>query len=136
MTSNTIYLRPYDWILRVFFDVKPQHVYHVIPAMEDSAISSRIIKRATSLIRSGNRNYGFAATNSEIKETVIVIGECTSREEFLNTLEHEIRHLVDDIAECYNITKSGEEVGYITGTVNTLLTQNIDRYFCECNDAN
>lgn len=132
MTNNMIYLRQYDWLLHVFFDVTPKDVYDVIVALEDAAISANIIRRSVSLMKKGEYNYGFTATNSIIKETIIVIGEHTSREDFLNTMQHEIRHLVDDIAINYGLVSNGEEVGYMTGTINTLLAQNINKYFCSC----
>lgn len=134
MTTRDVYIRQYDWMLHLFLDVNPEYLYEVVTKMDDVAISSHIIRRVALLIKHSEYDYGLTATNSSLRETVMVVGESSSREEFLNTLQHEVRHLVDDIAECDSINPYGEEVGYITGTINTLLAQNIDQYFCKCQE--
>lgn len=57
----------------------------------------------------------------------------SSHAEFLNSFEHELRHLVDDIAETFGLDMGGEQVAYLTGDLNSLLWKDIHEFMCCCN---
>lgn len=50
--------------------------------------------------------------------------------QFLNSFEHELRHLVDDIADVLDIGIKGEDVAYLTGDLNALLFEDIHPFIC------
>ena len=78
---------------------------------------------------------GFTYSNKDRRESVIVIGLHSSPPEFINSFEHELRHLVDDIAHTYGLEMAGEDVAYLTGDVNSELWEDI-HYFtcCKCHE--
>jgi hypothetical protein len=73
---------------------------------------------------------GFTYSNKKLRRTVMIVGLASSPAEFLNSFEHELRHLVDDIASTHSMDMAGEEVAYLTGDINTALWSDIHRFTC------
>lgn len=73
---------------------------------------------------------GFTYSNKDMRRSVVVVGLATSQAQFLNSFEHELRHLCDDIASASQMQMQGEEVAYLTGDINTALWKDIHRFVC------
>lgn len=132
MIIDSIYLKAYDWHITVLYDVTYKDKEEVMYHLRNIHPSREIVERVRNLINPENINFGFTATCRVCKDSIMVLGRTTSKAEFMNTLEHEIRHLVDDISEAYNIPSKGEEVGYLTGEINYKLTHRTQSFICGC----
>ena len=71
---------------------------------------------------------GFTYSNKTMRRSVVVVGLATSQAQFLNSFEHELRHLCDDIAAASGMPMQGEEVAYLTGDVNSLVMGRCSRF--------
>lgn len=60
----------------------------------------------------------------------MVIGLTSSKAQFLNSFEHEMRHLVDDISKACGLDGEGESVAYLTGDLNALLFEDLHSFIC------
>lgn len=89
--------------------------------------SDSVIEKAERMMDSGRPNEAF--TCSMGNHSCIYIGQTTSGEEFINSLIHELRHLIDHIANHYGIT-DGETVGYMSGDAAMLLAKDICELGC------
>ena len=69
----------------------------------------RDLAKAVRNLRSGDRNTGIIYSNFQERETVMVISRTSSPEEFLNSWEHEKKHLARHIEQAYGIDPFGEE---------------------------
>lgn len=132
MIIDSIYLRRYDWHITILYEVTYGDRDEVLYHLHNIHPKRGIIERVKNLMSCDNVNFGFTATCGVCKNSLIVLGKTTSRSEFMNTLEHEIRHVVDDISEAYDIPPKGEEVGYITGEINYRLTHRTQDFICDC----
>ena len=65
----------------------------------------------------GYYNTGFTHTDYKNKVSVVGISLSTSCEEFMDTLIHEIRHLVNDICKYYDVDLESEDASYLTGFI-------------------
>ena len=63
----------------------------------------------------GYYNTGFTQSNYKKKVSIVGISLSTSCEQFINTMIHELRHVVDDICKYYNIDLDSEDAAYLTG---------------------
>lgn len=45
------------------------------------------------------------------------IGIADSKEQFINTIVHEIKHLQSHICEYYNVSEKGEQAAYLIGYI-------------------
>lgn len=125
MIHRTIQIR--GWQVDVFID-EGYHPDGVIECLKVMRAPNDIVERAYGLIEENIPNQAFTYSNG--RRTVIYIGHTTSGAEFLNSLIHEIRHLVDHMAQYYGLDNS-EEVGYISGDAAFLLAEDICAMGCE-----
>lgn len=127
MTHRTIHIR--GWRVDVFIDGhdKGNGLDEVLDTLEAMGAPFDILARCEEMVNGGIPNEAFTYSNG--KRTAIYIGWTTSGEEFINSLVHEIRHLVDHIAKYYGI-ENNEAVGYLSGDAAFLLAEDICEHGC------
>lgn len=64
-----------------------------------------------------DKDTGFTRTNMRNRTSVVVIGKADSKEEFLNTIIHEAKHVQSHICEYYNVPEDGEQAAYLIGYI-------------------
>ena len=124
MTHRTIHIR--GWRVDVFID-DGYHPDMVMGCLEDMGAENDILENAHGLIVENRPNQAFTYSNG--RRTCIYIGWTTSPQEFINSMIHEIRHLVDHIAEYYGLDNN-EAVGYLSGDAAFLLAEDICEHGC------
>lgn len=123
MTHRTIHIR--GWRVDVFIEDSGFDVLH---CLEDMDAPEDILERAYGMISDDNPNQAFTYSNG--RRSCIWIGKTTSSEEFINSMIHELRHLVDHIAEYYSLGNN-EAVGYLSGDAAFLLAEDICEHGCK-----
>ena len=123
----------YGWRMRVFIAVSRYNINRIMDALEDIDCPEHILYRVYKNLRAQKMDTGFTYSNRKKRETVMVIGLTSSPAEFLNSLQHELRHFVDDVAMTVNVDLSGEKVAYLTGDINLYLWEDIHEFLCCCN---
>ena len=128
MTHRTIHIR--NWRVDVFIDDgSPFDIEEVLGLLYDMGASFETMEDAERIMLGVRPNEAF--TFSVWRHSCIYIGWTTTGSEFLNSMKHEIRHLIDHIANAYDIRLDGEDVGYMSGDAAYLLAEDICRYGCE-----
>lgn len=79
------------------------------------------MERVRENLEKADMDSGFTYSNKTRRRSVVVVGLASSQAQFLNSFEHELRHLCDDIAVASAMPMQGEEVAYLTGQINTML---------------
>ena len=134
MKIRDLRIRKYDWRLRIYFAVTCYFTDLILKSLIDIDCPEELIQRIRGNLQKGDMDTGFTYSNKKRKLSVIVIGMNSSHREFLNSCEHELRHLVDDIALTYHLPMAGEEVAYLTGDINSELWEEIHEFTCcKCN---
>ena len=137
MEKNCVKLKKYDWTLDIFYAVTCYHIEAITNALEAAQCPENIKERVYGNLKKSDMDTGFTYSNKRLKRTVMVIGLASSPAQFLNSFEHELRHLVDDIAERFGLDMGGEEVAYLTGDINSVLWDDIHKFICcKCNCKN
>lgn len=78
----------------VFFkDITPEERTYILSALKRITKDSAIIEKTTENLDAENRG----TTISTDKRVMVLIGPQSSKSEFLNTLAHEVRHVVDSL---------------------------------------
>ena len=83
--------------------------------LRDLGCSGIPLKDACNLVLEGEANKGITYSNVDIRKTVVVIGWATSKAEYMNSLCHEMLHVVQHVSEQFLINMYGEEVCYLLG---------------------
>ena len=63
----------------------------------------------------GQYNSGFTHTNFKKKLSIVAISIATSKEEFINTIAHEAKHLQSHICKYYKVSEDTEQAAYLMG---------------------
>ena len=108
----------------------PRKQRRIMDSLADVECPDDIRDRVYSNLVKCDMDTGFTYSNKRLKCTVMVIGLHSSQAQFLNSFEHEMRHMVDDIAETFGLNMGGEEVAYLTGDMNSTLWKDIHKFIC------
>lgn len=130
MIHRVLHIRS-KWRVDVFIDNDDSYDYsEVIGCLNDMNASDWAMDKVERHLDKDSYNEAF--TYSKGRRTCIFIGKTTDGREFLNSLVHELRHLVDHIADYYGWDNS-EAVGYLSGDMAFELAEDICRLGCtEC----
>ena len=115
MTEQDIYLERYDWTVHVMYDVHSKDSMKVRRYLRDLGCSGITIEDACNLVLEGEPNKGITYSNVDVRKSVVVIGRATSKAEYMNSLSHEMLHVVQHISEVFMINMYGEEACYLLG---------------------
>ena len=68
-------------------------------------------------VRTPNLNQGFTYSSMERRKSIVVIGLASSREQFLNTVVHEAKHVQSAVCAYYGIKEDSEDAAYLIGYI-------------------
>ena len=119
----------YAWNLSVYFAVTCYHTDDIVSSLLRIDCPEAIVRRVAANLEKREMDTGFTYSNKPRRETVMVVGLHSSAPEFLNSFEHELRHLVDDMADALFLEPK-EEVAYLTGELNAILWKDIHQFVC------
>ena len=105
----------YDWTVHVMYDVHSKDAMKVRRYLRDLGCSGIPLEDACNLVLEGETNKGITYSNVDIRKTVVVIGWTTSKGEYMNSLSHEMLHVVQHISEVFMVNMYGEEACYLLG---------------------
>lgn len=128
MTSKTIYITKYDWLVSFYVVDTCKDIQPIIYSIKDKKTRTKIANK----IKSCGINTGL--TYSKGQKTIMIIGRSTCAKEFLNTLTHEIFHLAIHIGKYYDLDLASEETAYIVGDFIPKIYNNINHLICNCHD--
>ena len=63
----------------------------------------------------GQIDAGFTHTNFNKKLSIVGIGLTSSKEEFINTIAHEAKHVQSHICKYYEVNEDSENAAYLMG---------------------
>ena len=118
------------WRVRAYFAVSKYSTEEIIGDLIDIRCPVHILRKVENNLLNYKIDTGFTYSNRRRRQTVMVVGLTSHPSEFLNSYEHELRHLVDDVASTIGIPLTGEDVAYLTGNINRLLWEDIHGFVC------
>ena len=65
----------------------------------------------------GEQNAGFTHTDYGKRLSIVGIGKATSKEQFMNTIVHEAKHVQSHICKYYDVSEDSEEAAYLIGFI-------------------
>ena len=79
----------------------------------------------------GKVNTGLTFSNYDLCATVMVIARTSTPAEFVNSYDHERKHLEAHIADAYNLDPYGERVAYLCGEIGQRMYPVSRQFMCE-----
>lgn len=130
MKKGDLSIPEYGWTVRMYFAVTGYHTDDILESLDIIDCPKTIMQRVAEKMADRKLDTGFTYSNKRMRRSVMVVGLTSSPAEFLNSFEHELRHLVDDIADECGLPMKGEQVAYLTGDINTELWGEIHDFIC------
>ena len=124
-------LEDWNWRVRVFYVVDFIPIDFIIEELKGIGCSQQDIDSEMDVLDSGDDNRGITFSNSEERESIIVIGETSCSAQFSNSFDHEKLHLAMHIAKVENIDPFGEELAYLIGEIGLQTFPVAKRFLCE-----
>lgn len=118
-----------DWTVQIFYSVNSEDIKEIENALERIDCPPKLIQRAEQQIMNDDLDTGFTYSNFALEESVISIGEVSSMYELVDTLTHELYHLIDHIRIVRNYDY--EESATMYGDFIRLIFRNIVDIFNE-----
>ena len=125
MISQEIYLEKYDWTVLVYYGADLGKADEVCNTLEKIGCSEKAVGEAREHFLHGSENAGLTYSNTAERKSVVAISRTTSGEEFVNTVAHEMFHVVCHICGALGIDLNSEEPCYLMGW----LCQSVSRLF-------
>lgn len=131
MIRQRFLLDKYDWEVMVFYAVDCYYVREITEAMKRMGCSREKLRTAYENIASCKLDTGVTYSNYARRKSVMVIGMTSSAKEFMNSLDHERKHLEAHIAKATDIDPWGEEICYLSGEIGERMFPVAKRFLCE-----
>lgn len=132
MIVQDIYLRRVGWHVRVYHAVHRIYADEIIDELIALGCKGDMLSGAKKLLWKGAVNSGLTFSNLRDKETLMVIGLTTCGAEYWNSLEHEMRHLLQDVEKRCEIDHYGEEIAYVSGEFIRDVYHAARHLLCDC----
>lgn len=130
MKIRDLRIRKYDWRLRIYYAVTCYYTDEILKSLINIECPEELMDRISMHLGKCNMDTGFTYSNKELRKSVIVVGMHSSPAQFINSFEHELRHLIDDVSQTCGLEMAGEDVAYLTGDINTALWKDIHEFIC------
>lgn len=115
MIRQEIYIRRYDWRVVVYYDSHWEDAPTILRELDRYGVDDRTYYRAAQNLNGGLPDTGLTYTDKTRRLSVMVLSHTSSKEEFANTLVHEIIHFAEHIAEALGMDYEGEAIAYVGG---------------------
>lgn len=117
MTERTISLQDYLWSVRCFIGYEPSDAPYICRALESIGCGDRAIHEAYEHLSHGSNDRGLTYSNLSSAQSIVAVGRSHTKAGTINTIGHELLHVVSHICERYHIDMHTEEPCYIMGSL-------------------
>lgn len=131
MIRQDFYIPEYGWHVRVYYAVTTYWAQRIAGDMWEIGCWGKSLAKAENSLEQGNLNTGITYSNYADGETVMVISKTSSPEEFLNSWEHEKKHLARHIEQALGIDPYSEEAAYLEGKIAQKMFPVAKTFICE-----
>ena len=116
MIKQYIELGNAEWHIYVYYNVNRYNIKDVIDTLQSLGCPRRDILKSTRILSTG-LNTGMTYSNTNMKISLVCIGRYNSKEQLLNTVVHEAKHVQSHICSYYNIDEDSEQAAYLIGYI-------------------
>lgn len=131
MIRQRFFLDKYDWEVVVFYDVDCYHITQIMVELQRIGCSRSNLRIAYENIDACKLDTGVTYSNYRTRQTVMIIGLTSSAKEFMNSFDHERKHLEAHIAKALHIDPWSEEICYLSGEIGERMFPVARKYLCD-----
>lgn len=117
MIRRIIQLPKYDWSIVCFIGYQSPDADEIYHALSDIGCNGNPLSEAYEHLIKESADRGLTYSNLSERKSILAIGKCESDASIINTIGHELLHVVAHICEQYGIDMLSEEPCYIMGSL-------------------
>lgn len=115
MTRSEITLDRYEWGVTCFIGYDEEDVDEICNALEVIGCEVDVLLEARRHLAKDSDERGLTYSNVRGRESVVAVGRSGDLASGVNTIAHELLHVVQHVCEQDGISMTGEEACYIMG---------------------
>lgn len=117
MRRQEIRLDKYQWNVVIFFDYTSADSEYLCQRLTDIGCAGDALINAYEHFLKGGEECGLTYSNISERKSIVAIGKSHGKASMVNTLGHELLHVVAHVCEADGIDMMGEEACYLMGTL-------------------
>ena len=122
------------WALLFLFSYDTNDMGSIHDALVWAEAPDSIISRVSESVSAERLNEGFCYSNPSLRRTVYAIGKASSGPQVLDSIVHEIIHIVQHIGQEDGLDPYGEDVAYLGGNISRMISDIVCELSCQhCN---
>lgn len=133
MIMQHVYLDKYDWTIYVYYQDSVGEINDILTEFKMMSPPVHTYNKVKKFLKTKGYNSGCTYSDFEARQTFVVVCVQESNQEFINTYNHEKAHIVEHIAEYYNISQEQEEYYELSGLLGEELFDLAKFYMCDIN---
>lgn len=133
MTRLWLYIPRYRWMVTIYYGATRADAEEVMGHLLMLGVSGEDALHSWLNLTDGMPDEGI--TFSAGRRSVVVIGKASSTAEYANTIDHELNHLKEHIADGVGIDLRGEEIAYLRGELSRDTHHVNQKYICSCDNG-
>lgn len=116
MIQQGFHIGDRDWWIMVYYDLRTDGDYEeaedtLIAAGQKPAYAQKVINELLW------ENTGYTYTRFGEHLSIVLVSHATSYDELFDTINHEVKHLVEHISSYYHVDPKSEEAAYLQGEI-------------------
>lgn len=131
MVTQIVYLKKYDWLIKVFYEVTSDDTDVILKELDSIDCPSEIYYSAAEMLEGNYLDTGFTYTSSFYQVSFIIMMQSSCADEFQNTFDHEKGHAAHHIASELGLDKAGEEIQYLQGEIGQEMFKVAKQFMCD-----
>jgi len=113
------------WGILLCYDYTRRDYDRMHAIMESFGMSEYRIIEAMDVLR--HKNTGMTVSRSDLTMSVMFVGPATSKEQFMDTVAHEIDHVQHAIARHYDVSCGSEDAAWLQGYIMREVTRILEK---------
>lgn len=131
MITQLVYLKDYDWLIKVFYEVSYEDADIILKELDDVDCEPQFYYNAAEMLDQDEVDTAFTYTNSYMRVTFIVMMRSSCADEFQNTFDHEKGHAAQHIGAELHLDYEGEEIQYLQGEIGREMFKVAKQFMCD-----
>ena len=131
MITQIIYLKDYDWLIKVFYEATADDADLILNELDKIDCDPIPFYKLADQLDEDRPNEGFTYSDSFLRITFIVINRTSNAAEFQNTIDHEKGHAATYIATALDIDLESEDFQYLQGKIGQEIFKKSKRFLCD-----
>lgn len=128
MITRKVHVRRWDILFLFSFDI--YDLERIVDALLWADAPNSIVSQVSENVSAERLNEGFCYSNPALRRTVYAVGKASSGPQVLDSIVHEIIHIVQHIGQEDGLDPYGESIAYLGGNISREISDIVCELSC------